>query len=76
MSHNEFRQPVSVEVASQGRLCEWCGKPAVHQLTTPGGTYHSEGGFFCQACCEEFVRTVAESLIRVITADEYEATPA
>ena len=76
MSHNEFRQPVSVEVASQGRLCEWCGKPAVHQLTTPGGEDHSEGGFFCQACCEEFVRTVAESLIRVITADEYEATPA
>ena len=74
MSQNAFRQPVSLDVAPRGHLCEWCGKPAVHQLTTPGGTYHSEGGFFCQRCCEEFVRTNAESLIRVITADVHAAT--
>jgi len=69
MFQYEFRQPISVDFAPEGRLCEWCGKPAVHQLTTPGGTYHSEGGYFCQSCCEEFVRTVASSLVRVITVD-------
>ncbi len=74
MSQNDYRQPIVVDGAPQGRLCERCGKPAVHQLTTPGGTYHSEGGYFCQACCEEFVRTVASSLVRVITAELHTAT--
>jgi len=74
MLNNEFRQPVSVDFAPEGRLCEWCGKPAVHQLTGLGGTHHNEGGFFCQACGEEFVRAIASSLSRVITADANAAT--
>ena len=64
-----FRLPVSVDCAPEGHLCEWCGKPAVHQLTAIGGRNHNDGGFFCQACSEEFARTVADSLSRVITVD-------
>ena len=59
MSNNEFSQTVSVDFAPQGSLCEWCGKPAVQQLTAIGGKYHNEGGFFCFACGEEFTRTVS-----------------
>ena len=69
MSDNEFRQPISVDFAPAGHLCEWCGKPAVHQLTAIGGKRHNEGGFFCQTCGEEFARAVAASLYRVITTD-------
>lgn len=75
MLDNAFRQPVSVDFAPEGRLCEWCGKPAVYQLIAIGGKCHSEGGFFCQACGEEFVRTVADSLSRVITADTNASMP-
>ncbi len=69
MSDNEFRQPISVDFAPEGHLCEWCGKPAVHQLTAIGGKCRNEGGCFCQACSEEFARTVADSLSRVIATD-------
>lgn len=75
MLEKAFRQPVSLDFAPEGRLCEWCGKPAVHQLTALGGTCHNEGGFFCQACAEEFVRAVADSLSRVIPADTHATTP-
>ncbi len=64
-----FRLPISVDYAPEGHLCAWCGKPAVHQLTAIGGINHNEGGFFCQACSEEFARAVADSLSRVITVD-------
>ena len=59
MLDNDFRQPISVDFAPQGSLCEWCGKPAVHQLTALGGKHHNEGGLFCRSCGEEFARTVA-----------------
>lgn len=72
MFENEFRQPISVDQAPAGSLCEWCGKPAVQQLTALGGLSHNEGGFFCRSCGEEFARTVADSLSRVIT-DEFSA---
>ena len=75
MLENAFRQPICVDFAPEGRICVWCGKPAVHQLTAIGGTCRNEGGFFCQACSEEFVRTVADTLIRVITADTNVSTP-
>lgn len=65
----DFRQPVSIDSASPSQRCEWCGKPAVYQLTAVGGLRHNEGGFFCQTCGEAFVCTVAETLDRVITAD-------
>ncbi len=62
MLDHAFRLPISVDYAPEGRLCAWCGQPAVHQLTAIGGINHNEGGFFCQACSEEFARTVADSL--------------
>jgi hypothetical protein len=69
MFENEFRQPISVDQAPLGSLCEWCGKPAVQQLTPIGGQRHNDGGFFCRACGEEFVRTVADALNREITTE-------
>ncbi|HEX6482237.1 MAG TPA: hypothetical protein VF043_25615, partial [Ktedonobacteraceae bacterium] len=44
MSENEFRQPVSIDFAPRGSVCEWCGKPATQQLTVIGGKSHNEGG--------------------------------
>ena len=70
MSENEFRQPVSIDFAPRGSVCEWCGKPATQQLTAIGGKSHNEGGYFCSACAAEFVRTIAESTYRVPTLEE------
>lgn len=67
MSDNEFRQPVSIDFAPRGSVCEWCGKPAVEQLTAIGGKRHNEGGFFCRSCGDEFIHAVAESLTREIS---------
>lgn len=64
MIDNEFRQPVSVDFTSKGSVCEWCGKPAIEQLTAIGGKLHNKGGFFCRTCGDEFIHTVAESLTR------------
>jgi hypothetical protein len=66
---NEFRQPLSIDLAPQGSVCEWCGKPAEHELTALGGTYHNESGLFCRTCGEAFVRAVASSLTRVVSAE-------
>jgi hypothetical protein len=68
-SDYDFRQPLSIDHAHSTRHCEWCGKPAVYQLTAMGGVHHNEEGFFCQACSEEFVRVVADSLDREITTE-------
>lgn len=65
----DFRQPVSIDTAPKAHCCEWCGQPAVYQLTALGGLHHNEAGCFCQACGEAFVRAVAETLNRVITAE-------
>ena len=70
MFDNEFRCTVSVDFAPEGSVCEWCGKPAIEQLTAIGGKCHNEGGFFCYACGAEFVRTVAESLTKVPVIEE------
>lgn len=69
MFENEFRQPLSVDRAPLGSLCEWCGKPAVQQLTAFVGQHHNDGRFFCRSCGEEYAHTVADSLSRVITAE-------
>jgi len=64
MHDNEFRRPVSVDTAPRGSKCEWCGKPAVAQLTAIGGDAHNEGGLFCSSCGEDFKRAVANTLLR------------
>lgn len=69
MPYNAFCQPISVDMAPQGRRCEWCNRLAAHQLTAIGGTYHNQGGFFCQACGEDFARAVTRSTRRLITAE-------
>ena len=63
---NGFRQPISIDLAPAERVCEWCGKPAVYQLTALGGMDHNESGFFCGPCSEAFVRAVASSLYREV----------
>jgi hypothetical protein len=70
----DFRQPVSIDAAPAGKTCEWCGKPAVHQLIAQGGMRHNEGGFFCRQCSVTFARAVASSLSREVPADG-EVTP-
>ena len=67
---NEFRQPLSIDEAPEGSVCEWCGKPARHRLTPLGGTNHDESGLFCRTCGEAFVFTVASSLYREVTLEE------
>ncbi|MFL5658722.1 MAG: hypothetical protein ACJ8CB_31600 [Ktedonobacteraceae bacterium] len=62
MLHTNFDSSIVTDFAPHGSLCEWCGKPAVQQLTAIGGPNHNEGGFFCSSCGEEFARAVAESL--------------
>lgn len=57
----DFHQPVSIDDVPAGRVCEWCGQPAVYQLTALGGRHHNEERFFCQECGEQFVRAVADS---------------
>ncbi|HET8840515.1 MAG TPA: hypothetical protein VFN35_03570 [Ktedonobacteraceae bacterium] len=64
-----FRQPVSIDNAPKSRQCEWCGKPAVYQLTVQGGLRHNKAGLFCQACGEEFIRIIADTLDREPTPD-------
>lgn len=63
MALNEFQRPVSVDSAPTDSHCEWCNKPAERRLTAVGGTYHNEGGVFCQSCGEQFTQTVASSLL-------------
>ena len=65
---NEFRQPLSIDDAPQGSVCEWCGKPAKHQLTALGGKNHNQSGLFCSTCGEAFVCAVASSLQREVPA--------
>ena len=62
MLHTNFDSSIVTDFAPHGSLCEWCGKPAVQQLTAIGGPKHNEGGFFCSSCGEEFARDVAKSL--------------
>ena len=63
MLGNEFRQPLSLDSAPRGSVCEWCGQPAVLQITVAS----EEPAYFCRLCGEEFARAVADSLDRTIT---------
>ena len=75
MSNQAFCQPISVDRAPEGHRCDWCGKPAVHQLTAIGGICHNQGGFYCPECAEEFAHAVAELMNRIITADTQTSLP-
>jgi len=68
MLDNEFGQSVTMDFAPEESICEWCGKPAVEQLTVIGGIRHNEGGYFCHACGETFIQTVADPKSRVASA--------
>ena len=59
MSNNEFSQKVAIDFVPRGSICEWCGGPAVQQLTSIGGRFHNTNGFFCQACGELFTHLVS-----------------
>jgi transposase-like protein len=67
---NEFRQPVSIDFAPAGSVCEWCGKPAMQEVTVLGGRGHNDSGYFCSACGKEFIRLVASDLRREMRTDE------
>ena len=67
---NEFRQPLSLDEAPEGSVCEWCGKPARHQFIVLGGNCQKESSLFCKTCADEFVRAVASSLSREVTPEE------
>lgn len=67
---NELRQPLSIDKAPEGSACEWCGKPAVHHFIILGAKCQQESGFFCRACGEAFVCSVASSLSREVTPEE------
>jgi len=62
MLNNTFCQPISVDSVPEGRRCDWCNKPAAHQLTAIGGPMHNQGGYFCQRCGEEFAHAVNRSM--------------
>jgi hypothetical protein len=66
----EFRQPLSIDVAPEGSVCEWCGKPAEHQFIVLGEIYQNESCLFCHTCGEAFVCAVASSLSREVTPEE------
>jgi hypothetical protein len=68
MLDNEFGQSVTMDFAPEGSVCEWCGKPAVEQLTVIGGKRHNEGGYFCHTCGEKFIQTVADPKSRVASS--------
>ena len=69
MLDNEFGQSVTMDFAPEGSVCEWCSKPAVEQLTVIGGKRHNEGGYFCHACGEKFIHTVADPKSRVASLE-------
>ena len=69
MLDNEFGQSVTMDFVPEGSVCEWCGKPAVEQLTVIGGKRHNERGYFCHACGEKFIQTVADPNSRLASVE-------
>lgn len=69
MPGNEFRQPLCINYAPRGNVCEWCGQPAVLQITIASEVNGDDPEFFCRLCGEEFARAVADSFDRAITDD-------
>ena len=69
MLDNEFRRPVCIDGAPQGKVCEWCGKPAIYQITAIGGRVHNDEGFYCSECAAHYTIAMADLLDRVVTAE-------
>lgn len=69
MLDTAFRQPISVDRAPEGHLCDWCDNPAIYHLIAIGGIYHNKGGYFCQGDGEEFACIVAEAMSRPVPGD-------
>lgn len=67
MAENEFRRSVSTDSAPRGSQCEWCGKPAIVQLTAIGGFSHNDSGLFCRECGDIFSRTIAQAAVATRT---------
>ena len=63
MKQSTFYQPVSWDIVPPNRRCEWCGQPAVQQLTALGGLHHNQGGYFCLACGKAFVRILRNQMV-------------
>jgi hypothetical protein len=63
---NEFRQPVSIDFAPAGSVCEWCGKPAAQALIVLGGRSHNDGGYFCSVCGKEFIMKFPHLSVKVV----------
>ncbi len=76
MLYNQIRRPITVDIAPRGSACQWCGKPAGLRLTVQGDKAYNEGRYFCQLCGDEFVRTVADTLMREVIFEEYVLTNA
>jgi hypothetical protein len=77
MQYNTFYQPVSRDFVPQGRRCEWCGQPAVQQLTALGGLHHNQSGCFCLACGKAFTRIVNKPMVYpVVLSDKHRAIAA
>lgn len=62
MKSTDFSCAIATDLVPPGRCCEWCGKPAEHQLTAMGGQHHNQGGFFCARCGQEFALLVCATL--------------
>jgi hypothetical protein len=69
MSDNEFGMSIATDFAPEESLCEWCGKPAVEQLTVIGGESHNESGYYCHTCGEKFIRAVADPNSKVVSPE-------
>jgi hypothetical protein len=75
MFENEFRRPVSIDFAPEGSVCEWCGKPAVYQITAIGGIHHNEQGLFCSKCGVQYICAIADFLDRVVMEESLVTVP-
>jgi hypothetical protein len=60
MLKNEFNRLVARDSAPMGSTCEWCSRPAEHQMTAIGGVRHNIKGIFCRLCGEQFQHSMTK----------------
>jgi hypothetical protein len=71
MLKNEFNRLVARDSAPTGSTCEWCGRPAKHQLTAVGGVRHNIKGIFCRSCGEQFQQAMTKMPVIVPQVDAH-----